>query len=86
MNDLQRAETKVTTDTSVTHCNTAIHSNPTVLDVSPMVKPVNVQVLMKFVRQHSDNLEEDLGNINRSNETKTEIFREKLNWCLLVKE
>ncbi len=69
VNNLQRAGTKVTKATSVTHC-AARDSNPAVPDVSPLLKPVHVQAPLKFAREHLDDPEEDWENFIWSDKTK----------------
>ncbi|KAI4873182.1 hypothetical protein NFI96_019311, partial [Prochilodus magdalenae] len=71
MNDLQRAETKVTKATnSNTLCRLKSCSARRVL----MLKPVHVQACLKFGRENMDDPEEDWENIMWSDETKIELF------------
>ncbi|KAK3567590.1 hypothetical protein QTP86_020112 [Hemibagrus guttatus] len=49
--------------------------------------PIHVRARLKFAREHLDDPEEDWENVIWSDETKIEIFREKLNLsCLEEKE
>ncbi|KAK3565473.1 hypothetical protein QTP86_010213 [Hemibagrus guttatus] len=73
VNDLQRAETKVT---KATISNTLRRQGLKSCSARrvPLLKPVHVRARLKFAREHLDDPEEDWENVIWSDETKIELF------------
>ncbi|KAK3548506.1 hypothetical protein QTP70_013355 [Hemibagrus guttatus] len=73
VNDLQRAETKVT---KATISNTLRRQGLKSCSARrvPLLKPVHVRARLKFAREHLDDPEENWENVIWSDETKIELF------------
>ncbi|KAI4883812.1 hypothetical protein NFI96_009985 [Prochilodus magdalenae] len=85
MNDLQRAGTKVTKDTT---SNTLCREGPKPCSARrvPLPIPVHVQTRLNFAREHMDDPEEDWENIMWSDETKIELFGKNSTRCVWSKK
>ncbi|KAL0154275.1 hypothetical protein M9458_050388 [Cirrhinus mrigala] len=75
--DLQRAGTKVTKATISNTLRRQGLKSRSARRV-PLLKPVHVQALLKFAREHLDDPEEDWENVIWSDETKIELFARAL--------